>query len=99
MDATSESEFSGEELSDSTLTGDRSVCLGFFVNMVGFPIKLSLSDLFFVDFLVFLSVAFRAEGPPTSKTLLMPWGSNLTIVDFTILAAAVYSPKPSEPGK
>jgi hypothetical protein len=32
------------------------------------------------DFFGFLRIVFRAEGPPTSKTLLMPWGSNLTIV-------------------
>jgi hypothetical protein len=48
----SESEFADEELSDSTLTGGRSVCLGSLVNTVDFPIRLPLSDLFLTDFWV-----------------------------------------------
>jgi hypothetical protein len=40
IEAVSESEFSDEELSDCTLTGDRSVSLGAFVNTVDFPIGL-----------------------------------------------------------
>lgn len=71
-EAVSESEFSGEELSDFTLTGDRSICLGSLVNTVEFPI--SLSYLFVIDFCVFLRVVFRAEWLPTSIILLMPWG-------------------------
>jgi hypothetical protein len=89
IDAISESEYSDEELSDSTVTWDRSVCLGSFVNMFDFPIN--LLDIFLFTFLGFIMVVFMAEGPPTSITLLMPWGSNVMTLDFTILAAEVYS--------
>jgi hypothetical protein len=98
MDAISESEYSDEELSDSILTGDRSVCSGFLVNMVYLPISLSASVSLLADSLGFLMVAVRAEGPPTSKTPLTPWGSNLITFGFTILADAVYPPKPSVAG-
>jgi hypothetical protein len=99
IEAISESELSDEELSDSRLTGDRSVCLGSFVNVVDFPLSLFLSDIFLRTFLGFFSVVFRAEGPPMSITHLMPWGSNLMTLDFTMLAATVYSPTPCIPGK
>jgi uncharacterized membrane protein len=46
IEAISESEYSDERLSDSTLTGDSSACLGFLVNVVHFPISSFLSDLF-----------------------------------------------------
>jgi hypothetical protein len=69
IDAISEYEFSGEELSDFTLSGDRSACLGSMVNLVDFRISLSLSDLFFKYFINFLWIVFRVEGPPTSRTL------------------------------
>jgi hypothetical protein len=88
-EAISEPAFSDEEWSDSTLTGDRSACLGSLVNVVHFPI----SDLFLIYFLGFLRVVFRAGRPPTSVTLLTPGVSDLMTLDFTILAAAVYSPK------
>jgi hypothetical protein len=44
-------------------------------------------------------VVFRVEGPPTSITLFTPWESNLMTLGFIILAATVYLPKPSVPGK
>jgi hypothetical protein len=94
----SDSEFSDEEISDSALSLDRRVCLGSLVKMVDFPITLSLVDLVLIVLCGFLEVAFTAEGPPTSITLLTPCGSNLVILDFAILAAAGYSPNPSIPG-
>jgi hypothetical protein len=99
IEAISESEFSHEELSDSSLTGDRSVCLGSFVNTVVFSLSLFLYDLFLHAFWGVLRVVFRAEGPPTSITLLTPWGSNLITFAFTVLAATVYSPTPCIPAK
>jgi hypothetical protein len=48
-------------------------------------------------FLDIFTAACRAGGPPTSVTLFIPCGSNLIILDFTMLAATVYSPKPSVP--
>jgi hypothetical protein len=75
-----------EDLSDFTLIGDRSVCLCSLVNMTDFPISLSLSDLILYTFFRFLRVLFRAEGPPTSITLLMPWGSNLMTLDNIYLS-------------
>jgi hypothetical protein len=68
--------------------------------MDDFPTGLSLLDLVFTVFCGLLSVVTRAEaeGPPTSVTLFTPWGSNLITLDFTMVSA-VYSPKPSLPGK
>jgi hypothetical protein len=56
-------------------------------------------DLFLHNFLGFFRFVFRAEGTPTTIILLMPWGSNLMILDFTMLAATVNSPTPIVPGK
>jgi hypothetical protein len=50
MDAISEPKYSDEGLSYSTLTGDRSVCLGLLINIADFPINLSVSDLFLYIF-------------------------------------------------
>jgi hypothetical protein len=69
INAIYKSECSDEGLSDSTLTGDRSTCLGSLVNMVDIPISLELPDLFLCTFLGFFRVVFRAEGPPMSITL------------------------------
>jgi hypothetical protein len=99
MEAISESEYSDEKLSNSTLTGDRSACLECMVNLVGLSISLFFSGLFLGIFLRLFSVVFMAEGPPTSITLFTPWGSNLMTLGFTMLAAMVYLPKPSVPGK
>jgi hypothetical protein len=55
--------------------------------------------LFLCNFLGFFRVVFKAEGPPTSITFLILWGSNLMTVDVTMLASTVYSPTPSVPGK
>jgi hypothetical protein len=99
IETISGSEFSDEVLSDSTLTGDRSVSLGSFVNTVDFPISLLLSDLILSVFWGVLRVVLRAEGPPTSITLLTPWGSNLITFAFTMLTATVYSPTPCIPVK
>jgi hypothetical protein len=83
--AISKSEFSDEELSDSTITGDSSACLGSLDNVVDFPISLYLSDLFLIYFLGFLRVVFRAERPPTFITLLTNGASDLMTLDFTLL--------------
>jgi hypothetical protein len=50
MDAISELEYSDEELSEPTLTGDRSVCSGSLDNMVDFPISYFLSNVFYILF-------------------------------------------------
>jgi hypothetical protein len=50
IDAISESEYSDERLSDSTLTGDLSACLDFLVNSVVFSTGLLFSDLFYIPF-------------------------------------------------
>jgi hypothetical protein len=47
----------------------------------------------------FLIVVFRTEGPAMSITPSNALGSKLTTDFFTILAAAVYSPKPGVPRK
>jgi hypothetical protein len=99
IDATSESEYSDEGLSDSTLTGDRKRVFRALINMADFPVSLFLSDLFLYSFLGFCKVIFKAERPPTSITLLILWGSDLMTLDFTMLAATVYSPTPNVPGK
>jgi hypothetical protein len=92
VDVTSRSVFSGKEVSDSINTGDGSVCLGLLVNVVDF--LNTLSDFLLAGFLSFLRVPFRVKRPPTPKFLLMPWASYLMTSDFTMLAAAVYSPNP-----
>jgi hypothetical protein len=73
--------------------------LGFMVKAVGFSIDLFVSGLFLGIFLRLFRVVFRAEGPPTCITLFTPWGSNLMTLGFTMLAATVYLPTPSVPGK
>jgi hypothetical protein len=67
--------------------------------MDDFPTGLSLLDLV-LTVICGLSVVTRAEaeGPPISITLFTPWGSNLITLDFTMVSA-VYSQKPSLPGK
>jgi uncharacterized membrane protein len=54
IDAISESEYSDERLSDSTLTGDLSACLGFFVNLVDFSVGLLFFRFIFTYFSGFL---------------------------------------------
>lgn len=84
-DINSESEFSDEEvLSDSILTGDCQLSLGYLVKIVRLSIalyfffrKISLERLWFG----FSWIIFWPEGRLMSSTLLMPEGSNLNHPD------------------
>jgi hypothetical protein len=93
MDIISESEFSDDELPDSKLSGDRSVCLACLTSFVGLSISFCLSGLDLV-----LVLVLWPGRPQTSRTLLKPWGSSLTTLGLTILTLAVYSPTPRVPG-
>jgi hypothetical protein len=63
------SELSDDELSESVLTGSRSVCLGCLTSFVGLSIRLSLLVLVLA---VFFDLGLEPEGPQTSNTLLNP---------------------------
>jgi hypothetical protein len=62
IDAISESEYSDEGLSDSTLTGERSTCSVSLVNMVDFPISLNYRICFYVLFWASLGLYLGLRG-------------------------------------
>jgi hypothetical protein len=45
-----------------------------------------------------LGAVRAAEGPPMSRVLLKPLGSNFVTLDFTILTASIHSPEIELPG-
>ena len=81
IDVFSESEQSEDELRESIFIGDRRVCFVYLASILVLTscVSLSLSSVLVLGVVHFdlFELGFWPEGPQASRSLTMPWESNL----------------------